>query len=397
MDRGQREKINIIIGGAAKETMDFLKEFLEEQGKKVEVCSRAEQLEPRLGQLEPCILLMLWREEKPEWEQVLRSLHQKKEKNHLLLMVVTPSRDSLKAAQELGAHELILYPFQREELLCRLRAVQGQIYCQQRLKAAEKQTVQPVAELEVKFYSVVGRLAHDLNTPLAAAYMSCDLLATQGGKDLTLAHRQTLEQVNFSLGELKRTIAAMGDWVGLMQGQLKPSLKPMDWREPLEVKKEDWAELEAIARRDQKKILIEASPQLPAALADKELIGKTLIHLLQNSLHYTGRGDQIRLKVNADDKEKQLLFCVEDSGKNMPTTLTEMVFEWGISREEHLKGLRWGRGVGLNFCKEAVEVCGGKIWVERSEGEGCRFCLSLPLWQNPKENYIKERPPSPGD
>lgn len=379
MPKDNAEEFSIIICGVSQETAGFLKEFLQEQGKKVELCFEPGKLESLVGDRDALLLIMLWLEGKPEWEPALRIFGQKKEKVRRLLMVVTPSRQALKAAQDLGAHEVILYPLQKEELLFRINAMKNQINLQRQLKAADTLTQQQTLEREARFYSMIGRLVHDLNTPLAAAYMSCDLLMTQGWGGQTPAQQRTLEQIDHSLGELKRSIEAVGDWVRLIEGQLKPTLQPMQWQEPLEVKKEVWAELEAAARREQKKILVEAPAKLPAALADKELIGKTLMLLLNNSLHYTGKGDQIKLKVTTDEGKQNLIFCVEDTGQQIPASLAQMVFEWGISREEHLSGLRWGRGVGLNFCKQAVEVCGGKIWAESTEGRGCRFLLSLPL------------------
>lgn len=389
MNKGSSEEPNILICGAAKESMLFLKEFLEGKGKKVEVCPEPQNLGSMAGDLEPCLAVMMWLEGKPEWKEALKAFKPKKEANRRLLMVVTPSREALKAAQNLGADDIILYPLQKEELFFRLHSLQTQINLQQQLNLADDLTLQQTSALEARFYSMIGRLAHDLNTPLATAYMSCDLLKTQGWGGQNKVQQRTLEHISYSLGELKRALAAVGDWVRLMQGQLKPTLQPMQWQEVLEVKKEEWAELEAIARRDQKKILMEVPPKLPLFLADKELIGRTIMLLLYNSLHYTSKGDQIKIKVVEAQEGKNLTFCVEDTGQNIPATLSEMVFEWGISREEHLKGLRWGRGVGLNFCKQAVEACGGEIWAEGAEGQGCRFFLSLPLWQEPTGNKQK--------
>lgn len=386
MNEKEPKNLRVIVSGIAKEFALFLKELLEAQGKQVEICSEPEELDPLAGKMEPCLLLMLWQEGKPEWEQALKTFQQKRSKSCRLLMGITPSREALKAARDFGAHDVILYPLQRDELFFRLNSLQNQLKLQQQLKSAEEATLKTVVSIEEKFYSMVGRLAHDFNTPLAAAYMNCNLLITQNQEVLTLTQQRTLEQLNFSLGELKRAIMATGDWVRLVQGQLKPTLQPIQWQELLEIKKEEWAELEALARRDQKKILVEATPGLPSALADKELIGRTMILLLYNALHYTGKGDHIKVKVAQDEKKENLLFVMEDTGQKMPAVLAEMIFEWGISREEHLKGLRWGRGVGLNYCKQAVEACGGKIWTESPPDRGCRFLFSLPLWKEPPQS-----------
>lgn len=385
-NQGATEERRIIICGTGKDSMPYLQEVLESRGQKAEFCPDPGQLEPLVKDLDPCLVIMMWGEGKPLWEPVISAFGQKYQQSSRLLMAVTPSLDAIKATQELGAHEVIYCPFQKEELFFRITALQNQISYLKQLKAADILVNVKAAEEKARFFGMIGRLAHDLNTPLSAAYMGCDLLMSPGGEKPAPPQQKTIEQINFSLGELKRALAAVGDWVRLCQGQLKPTLGPMQWKDLLEIKKEDWAELEALARRDQKKILIEAPSGLPSALADKELIGRALILLINHSLQYTRKGDQIKVKVNRDEKGENLIFCIEDPGQNIPPSLGDIIFDWGISREEHLKGLRWGRGLGLNFCKQAVEVCGGKIWAESGEEPGSRFYVKLPLWAEGQGN-----------
>jgi signal transduction histidine kinase len=74
-----------------------------------------------------------------------------------------------------------------------------------------------------------------------------------------------------------------------------------------------------------------------------------------------------------------MLIAVSDTGPGIPPEQRERVFEWFAQiGGEKLK--RRGFGLGLTFCRLAVEAHGGRIWVENSEdGIGTKFVFSLPL------------------
>ncbi len=68
---------------------------------------------------------------------------------------------------------------------------------------------------------------------------------------------------------------------------------------------------------------------------------------------------------------------VRDEGAGIPPELREHVFE----RYVRLAGARaeeMGRGLGLTFCRLAVEAHGGRIWAEANEPKGSRFRIRLP-------------------
>ncbi len=72
-----------------------------------------------------------------------------------------------------------------------------------------------------------------------------------------------------------------------------------------------------------------------------------------------------------------VLFSVRDFGEGIPKESREKIFDKFYQAEMREMGLRNDTGLGLTFCKMAVELFGGDIWVESEEGKGSRFSFVL--------------------
>jgi signal transduction histidine kinase len=116
-------------------------------------------------------------------------------------------------------------------------------------------------------------------------------------------------------------------------------------------------------------------PGLPKVAADSDLILRVLTNLLDNATKFTPKGGNITLSVERTRQE--VLFAVSDSGPGIPPESRLRVFD-RFARLESAEGVK-GTGLGLAFCKLAVEAHGGRIWVESETGYGSTFCFTLPL------------------
>jgi signal transduction histidine kinase len=119
---------------------------------------------------------------------------------------------------------------------------------------------------------------------------------------------------------------------------------------------------------------MELAPRLPALEMDVDMIRRVLINLLENAIKYTRSGDQIT--VRADSQNGELLVSVVDTGPGIPVEDVEKIFDkfTRVTKDNRPKGL----GLGLAFCRMAVEAHGGKIWVQSEEGKGSSFTFTLP-------------------
>jgi len=73
--------------------------------------------------------------------------------------------------------------------------------------------------------------------------------------------------------------------------------------------------------------------------------------------------------------------CVQDTGPGFPAEAQELIFDKFSQAAGDAP--RMSVGLGLTFCKFAVEAQGGRIWAQSAPGEGSTFCFALPVEGKP--------------
>jgi signal transduction histidine kinase len=115
--------------------------------------------------------------------------------------------------------------------------------------------------------------------------------------------------------------------------------------------------------------------KLPPALMDIDMITRVVINLTENGIKYTPKGGQIWLSAKQVDNMVEI--SVRDTGPGIPEEMRVRVFD-KFSRVKY-KDAPKGVGLGLAFCRLAVEAHGGKIWVESDGTNGSDFKFTLPI------------------
>ncbi len=116
-------------------------------------------------------------------------------------------------------------------------------------------------------------------------------------------------------------------------------------------------------------------PGLPLIEGDRNLLLRTLTNLLDNALKFTPPEGEIGVTVNPSSADV-LQFAVSDTGPGIPLEFQERIFD-RFARLPNEKAR--GTGIGLAFCKLAVEAHRGRIWVESQPGKGATFKFTIPL------------------
>jgi signal transduction histidine kinase len=101
--------------------------------------------------------------------------------------------------------------------------------------------------------------------------------------------------------------------------------------------------------------------------------------LLDNALRYTPRGEEVW--VTGQAQKGRLIVSVSDGGPGIPATQQKQIFDRYYQGESGRRQRATGTGLGLAFCKLAVEAQRGSIGVENTPGAGARFSFTLPEWR----------------
>ena len=124
---------------------------------------------------------------------------------------------------------------------------------------------------------------------------------------------------------------------------------------------------------------IDVPDNLPDVVIDRDQIQRILINLLDNAVRYTPDGGAISVAATFSDECEMITLSVTDDGPGIPVEARARVFDKFSQLEGDARPDHRGMGLGLAFCKLAVEAHGGVIWVDDAPNHGAAFHFTLPV------------------
>jgi len=214
-------------------------------------------------------------------------------------------------------------------------------------------------------------IVHDLRAPLGSILNSLELLLTiWEERDFTMPTEQVIKIGLRSAHRMERLISTILDTARLQSNERTLALSlivvPDLIEETLEV-------VQPAVERRQQHIFTHLAPDLPAIEADPDLLRRVLINILTNAIKYIQDGGVIDMTVTANPDAMR--FVVSDNGPGIPTEDQPHIFDTFFRGRAAQTD---GAGLGLAFCKLAVEAHGGKIWLESEVGKGTAFSFTIP-------------------
>lgn len=229
-------------------------------------------------------------------------------------------------------------------------------------------------EIDKMREDLLSMVYHDLRSPLANVTSSLDMLAVMLPLEEDAGLRSVLDIAVRSTDRVQRLTSSLLDIARLEAGQQITQLEEISLRDLLK----DTAGAVVPLIEAKKQIFTLTVPKGKTQLKiDTDMIRRVLINLLENAMKYGPEGTTIKL--GATIKNKNLIeLWVADDGKGISKEDQSRIFV-KYERIKEKKSKAQGLGLGLAFCKLAVEAHGGEIWVESEIGKGSRFIFRLPI------------------
>jgi two-component system, NtrC family, sensor histidine kinase KinB len=221
---------------------------------------------------------------------------------------------------------------------------------------------------------LASMIYHDLRSPLANVVSGLDVLEMMLPADKDPTIRSVLDIALRSTERVQRLASSLLDTSRLEQGQSIGNPEPYSGAELVQ------SAVEAVIPGSQaKEVSIKSviAKDVPRVMADTEMIRRVLINLLENAIKYSDVGQAIL--VGAKPMGEFVEFWVKDEGRGIPESEQERIFEKFARVQAGVMGSTKGLGLGLAYCKLAVEGHGGKIWVDSEKGKGSRFAFTIPI------------------
>ncbi|HZG65860.1 MAG TPA: ATP-binding protein, partial [Herpetosiphonaceae bacterium] len=228
---------------------------------------------------------------------------------------------------------------------------------------------------------LANMIVHDLRSPLTNMLVSVDLLLKPATGPLNERQRRILDIASSSSHQMLDLVNALLDIRRLEQNTVELQRRPIDLPNIAEAVTDL---LERIAEDRAVRVTVDLNA-LPQVEVDTEMIRRVLQNLVDNALKFSPPDTTVYIGGAVASPEmlpaghpegNWVVVEVRDQGTGIPEEYQQVIFQLFVQAPE---GHGHGTGIGLSFCRLAVEAHGGRIWVESTPGEGSTFRFTLPI------------------
>ena len=289
----------------------------------------------------------------------------------VLFLTALRDVDTFDRALRAGGDDFLTKPIRPTELVVRvqtalrLRRMTAEIREQYEVLKRQRDDLLRVQLQRERLMSFV---VHDLKNPVHTMDLNAQLLLHDDALPAEL--RENAEHIRAAANQLSRMILNLLDVAKGDEGKLAPRRTDVDLATLVE---DVLAEMSVLAAAYT--VGLGRTIKVDRVHSDEDLLRRTLANLVENAIRYAP--PQTTVSVSAARVDAGVEIRVADQGAGIPPELRERVFDPFVQGDpaEHPSS-RTSRGLGLTFCKLAVEAHGGTIRVEDG-APGAVFCLTL--------------------
>ncbi len=261
-----------------------------------------------------------------------------------------------------GGIDYVTKPFQSEEIHARV-ATHLELCRQKRELAGNYQRLH---ELEKMRDTLVHMLVHDLRSPLGAISGLLQLLMLEPA--LPAQAREDLVQCLASTDKMTSMVTTMLDVSKFEASAMKLDRVPCDL---LQITREVVSDMRGLAA--DRRVVVESVTSAEPLVADRTLLSRVVQNLLGNALRFTPPGGLVSIVLQAD--RDGIRFSMTDEGPGISGEFRQQIFE----KFAAVTSSGYSTGLGLAFCRMAIDAHGGTIGVDDGPGgTGSTFWFTLP-------------------
>lgn len=227
-------------------------------------------------------------------------------------------------------------------------------------------------ELDSLREDLTSMIYHDLRSPLANIISSLDVISHMVPESERETVHSILKIAENSTDRIQRLVSSLLDVSRLESGQPVADQTVVD---ALSLTRQALQDVEPAVKGRQQTLVQDLPGELPSIWVDEDMARRVLINLIENSSKYSPGDETINVGARAEDG--WVHFWVKDQGFGIPPSEQDHIFD-KFTRLRG-KGRAGGLGIGLAFCRLAVQGHGGRIWVESDTGKGSTFHFTFPV------------------
>jgi signal transduction histidine kinase len=294
--------------------------------------------------------------------------------DHTPIVFLTALRDvdTFDNALRAGGDDFLTKPVRPTELIVRVQAALRLKRMSTELREhydLVRHQRDDLMRLQLQKERLMEFIVHDLKNPVGTMDLYAQLLLQ--APELPARGRAHAQAIRAEARSLLRMLLNLLDLSKSEEGGLVPNRGEVD----LPALVEEVTSALAL-KASNVEVAFVCAIQVPKIGGDPDLLRRVLENLLENALRYAPKRSEIRITAAATADGVEI--AVADAGPGIPPEMRDKIFERFVQVERGDRVVsRTGRGLGLTFCKVAVEAHGGRIWIEDAQ-PGAVFRMRLP-------------------
>jgi signal transduction histidine kinase len=242
----------------------------------------------------------------------------------------------------------------------------------ERAARVAQEALEARADVERLKDDLTNMVVHDLKNPVNGIAMMVQL-ALRKGHELPETQRGYLLQIERTCREMMRLIQNLLEISKIEEGKMPVAREPVALAEVVDDVAREYG---PVAEQAGRRLAVAVDADLPPALGDRVLLKRVIVNLVVNALRHSGSAE-VRLEGRA--LPAQVMLNVIDYGHGIAEADQARIFEkFRTVRRSPSDDPGGDTGLGLPFCKLAVERMGGRITLASTTGVCTTFTVTLP-------------------
>ncbi len=286
----------------------------------------------------------------------------------IILVTALDTKEDILKGIDAGANEFLTKPIEPRELSLRVRnAIRSRkLY----LELAEK--FQELKNLEAMRDNLVHMVVHDMRSVLTGIVTTADFLQSRIKTRLNDVENGLFNNIMNNSTVLMEMVSTVLDVNRMEDGKMPIEKKVSDMREILQ----HALDLLGITRDDNR--ITYVLPDEPVWVeCDPGIISRVITNLLSNAIKYTRNKEDGKVNIALSTVNNRAIVRVIDNGQGIPESDRKLIFEKYAQSSLRQQKKRYSSGLGLYFCKIAIESHGGTIGVDAGSEKGASFFFEL--------------------
>lgn len=288
----------------------------------------------------------------------------------IIFLTVKDEKEDIVKAFDLGSVDYVTKPFNRKELVSRVRTHLSLKKAKDELQRKNRE-LKKAMKIKDEFLLL---MTHEFKTPLNVILAALQTIENIYGYQVGEKVKNYLKSIKLNSFRQLRLVNNLLDITKINTEHFKMHKRNVDI---IFVSQAIVESVDIYAKQKGVELKFSSEVDYLEMAIDEEKYERILLNLLSNAIKFTPEGKAIY--VNISYKNRKATITVRDEGIGIPKEKQELIFERFGQVDSTLSRQAEGTGVGLSLAKSLITAMGGKISVDSEERKGSLFTITLPV------------------